>query len=203
MKPKLVFITFFISIFITCQREEIELSGKEELKIEIKEILSMEDRYKALLAFNALNPKGQAAYWKERLNFIIFSKNYSFEQIKHINQLINRIDPLLYQNDILALEEFYFFAEEWTISGLNLFEKEELFFIAFQIETKDYTVPIVDPGNGGGSGGYQPNCKCNKSSWAACYFGAHGDCVSSNCQSTNWGCGIIGTSQCDGECRFT
>jgi hypothetical protein len=202
MKTKLFFSIFIISILLSCQQEGIDLFCQEESNVEIKEILLLEDNYNALLAFNILNPDMQAVFWKERLKFIIGSKNYTFEQVNHIKLLLEKIDPALYYSkDEGPMNTFSEFADEWTRIGLNLFEKEELFFIAFQVGTKDYTVPIIDPGDGGG--GYLPNCKCNKSSWAACYFGAHGDCVSANCESTNWGCGIIGTSPCDGECRFT
>lgn len=135
MRSKFIFKIFLFLILISCQHDNYELIEEGEFKTEVKEILSLDDSYKALLAFNALSPEGQATFWRNRLTFIINSEKYSVGQVGHIKSLLSRINPLLYQKDILHLEEFNKFADDWIQRGLELFSKEDLFFIAFQINT--------------------------------------------------------------------
>lgn len=195
MKSKKIQLIVLIIILFGCSKDEM-VTNDMVTKNTIKEILEIKVYEQALLAFNTLNPEEMANFWRYKLKSEIETNDFDYQQILHIEELINWIQPDLYIKGKDVRTNFELFSIEWIKDGLKIFSDEELYGIAFQV-TKNGSREFDDIEDG-----YKPKCKCNKSSFAACYFGAHGECKEADCEETVLGCGIIGFSECNGECKL-
>lgn len=55
--------------------------------------------------------------------------------------------------------------------------------------------------SGGGMGGGSLDCTCFYSYYCWLKDGGSGSCVSDGCSKTNGGCGVFGSTNCDGRCK--
>lgn len=73
-------------------------------------------------------------------------------------------------------------------------------------EIQDYIVSKMNaPGgggtSGGGMGGGSLDCTCYYNYYCWLKGGGSGSCVSDGCSKANGGCGVFGTTNCDGRCK--
>jgi hypothetical protein len=88
-------------------------------------------------------------------------------------------------------------AKVYTFTNSWMLESEILDYLATAVSIN----PGSHGGGGNGGGGTTNACTCYYNYYCYIKGGLGGSCVSNNCNKPNGGCGVFGTTNCDGKCQ--
>jgi len=176
--------------------------------------------------YNSLSPSRKADIWIEKFSTMSKSSKWNQEEVSHFQKMILRINSK-YFIDIASGEELRQFAKQWEEEGIEKFKwsKAHTYVMLISFNTFDDISPerlkfienynpetLFSRENGNGavvnerkipdseSVTVRTNCSCCYDSWCqimALDSSVH--CVEGSCREVG-GCGIFGTSECDGIC---
>lgn len=194
---KNIILLLGVTIFaLSCSKDEL-ISPKQVNSGLVKEALAIPDNRSAIVTFQMLNAEEKVLFCRSRLEGLLKTRKFSAEQVKHINELIKFAKPELYESKTpIIRERIKSFTKRWVTEGQKYFTFQQLFFIGFRFDQCEsaFSDEIVPPPP-------QNDCSCCSDCLSQCFFGSVGTCSTKvACKKTDSGCGIIGTSGCDGEC---
>lgn len=154
--------------------------------------------------FNGLSSEKKVELWLIKKDYLLKSDSYSTEEKEEIINLFNHLKPEVYNNK-RAKEEYNRFVDIWEAKMRTEFDwdDETLFFAVCTWMTRDefiastgYDDVFVTKGNGD----HNLNCNCRYTIY--CEGRLHGSLCDhgSMCEEVG-GCGVTGTSACNGVCR--
>lgn len=193
MKNYILFLSI-IFIAFACSKDEVTSPSTVNYGL-VKEALVIQDNRSAIVTFQMLTPLEKALFCQSRLTNILKTQNFSADQVKHITELIKFVKPELYNTKSpLIKAQIQDFSNRWVKEGLKYFSFQQIYYIGFNLSQND---------NSFANDNINPNvdCNCCSDCLSQCFFGAVGKCYTKwKCTTQTTGCGIIGTSACDGRC---
>ncbi len=154
--------------------------------------------------YRSYTPEKKCALWIERLNTILDNENWTMSETTHIILLIDYLCPEVFSSDITKLIDKgidVYFPENWLKFGYDniKWDKSKIAYITSSLETSysDFfnatneinKLSEIALAN-------SETCNCNQSV-DNCY---PGECLGTECDKTNSGCGWLWLDTCDGTC---
>ncbi len=169
-------------------------SNKTELNNMSREDLSKLDIPHQQAALRMFTPKRKKQLWTEKYNEVLHNNNFSKEELKHLLFVSNFIKTKDFSKTNTKEEDEIMF--EWLKKSMDDFgwSKEFLYdsFFTYGVIKTPYKTDQnkkVNPGRD------LSNCNCRWWCW-----GWWQSCYGGGCDETNGGCGMIGSSDCTGDC---
>ena len=212
---------FLVLLLASCQKDEPKLSCTKEIDDWAKETVETMNQFdrgeivslplsRQRAIYRGLSADAKCALWQAKLSLVREDKSLSTIEVAKLEDLYRHLSPNLYQDENIR-ESFIVYAEKWRDRMIkdHGWNDDKIFFyvctwmshtefqesvlldkISEEIMSKGPIIPGTDQ---------KKDCNCHYS-----YY-----CVSSGLGSTcdsgypcnlAPGCGILGTSSCDGFC---
>jgi len=203
---KLMFIFSFILLLSSCsQEDETCYSCDSEIDAWVKarktELITMNRKELSKLdiptqqaALRMFSPERKKQLWTDKLNEVFQKNEFTAEELNHLTFVVTLIKNKDFAKVNTKNEDYKVF--EWLKKGMEEFgwTKEFIYnsFFTYSYYKEDLKiseeVAIVDIGGA-------DNCNCRWFCW-----GWWQECYSGGCDETSGGCGMIGSSDCTGDC---
>lgn len=212
------FVIVVCSVFVSCQKE-VKYSCDEKIDQKVKknrssnqsitryELAHLEDLDYQMGVFLSLTPENKVRIFNEKVIAEQNNPHLNTNEKAILYQMITYLQPAHYTT---LNNEFKIFSHEREIILRNIHgwdnAKVYIFTNSWLLESEiiDYIAMKASGGSHGGGGANPP-----KSNDCTCYYGYYcwikgggsGSCVTGSCNKPNGGCGIFGTTNCDGKCE--
>lgn len=212
--------TLLISLFVACNKNEKKYSCNDQINEKViknmrtnqnisrYELAHLADLDYQMGVFLSLTPENKVRIFREKIAAEQTSEHLNSGEKAILNDLINFLKPAHYED---LNSEFNQFANvKESILRTNFAWDDAKVFIftnSWMLETEilNYIAAKAMPGGGVGSGGGNPSagnpCTCYYSYYCWIKGGGNGICESSYCNKSNGGCGVFGTTNCNGICK--
>lgn len=213
MKKRSIFILFVL--FTICACSQVKLSCNEEIDRWAKEHITEYEcaprdsmvvlpysHQRAL--FNGLSPEKKCELWLIKKDEIMTSEDYSSQEKVSINELFDSLSPKTYTSKT-AKNEFLSFASCWEEKMRSVFnwDDERLFFtVCTWMNKVEFfeSVRIDELLTTKGNGDVNNDCNCRYDIYCSSRISGEICDHDSNCDEVG-GCGVFGTSSCNGVCK--
>lgn len=153
--------------------------------------------------FRALTPEKKVKLWQEKINIVLAGNQLSESDKTHLRKLINYLQPYHYESDKGRID-FAGYAKRWEEEAKKMgWDSAKVFFntntwlteAEFKaLRTKVLEAEKLNPQN---NSAVEPSCSCSYDIYCWPNRLCTGD---GKCCETPDGCGVFGTSSCDGHC---
>ena len=193
MKTKL--IVFFALAFVSCQNDNTlpTSSLTDQDLTPWKEATQIPfENYKAY--FRSLTPNQKYSIWKVKFEFLSLNNEWNENQLGFIKTMQSMISPEFFSELLPRSED-----QRLVDKALEAFTEEDVylsFFIPHTFKTREEVKEFARLTASSGARLSAAECECYYSISCGLYV----DCIEEDCQESLGGCGIVGTTNCDGKC---
>ena len=139
-----------------------------------------------------MNQYEKSFIWKDRIQTYIDNNVLSSEQVKHLNDLLNMVNPKLFDSE--SPSKVRLIEQQWTPKALTLFQKEELRGLLGGLNKEVVQNKKTIKTNN--LRAMASGCGCNGNSM----FDCRGCNAQDACQGSGSGCGFMWAYSCEKSC---
>lgn len=165
------------------------------------------DSQKAI--YRTMSPTEQCAIWKEKLQWILDSSDFSSAEKGHIQIAYDYLQPIFYE-DSISLATLATWGANWVNEGMTqlgwdsirVFLIAETFMLPPELNSLREHIISTNGGNPQylpGDDGNKPDCDCLNA--VGCQWFVESCDKGGGCRKTDGGCGFWGSSNCSGGCK--
>jgi hypothetical protein len=205
-------ITLVMCCFEGCQKDELLYSCDSEINdwvIENKTVYANVPRAematfsydKQLGLFRSFSPEQRVRLYQEKYRYLMGLESLSVPEKEQIHKIYALLLPDIYVSKENR-RKFNEFADKWTEESIMLFgwSLKDVFVYTHTWLTSEEVVVMMNSLPRLKSTQAEDNCNCHYT--IACPgFGFDWSCVTGGCKLKDGGCGIFGTTDCDGICK--
>jgi hypothetical protein len=216
----LVTSIFTMTTMISCNKNEPVYSCDEKIDQKVKEnrdgnqnitryeLAHLEDLDYQMGVFLSLTSENKVRIFNEKITSEQNNTHLNSNEKAILNQMIAYLVPDHYTTLNAEFQDFSH-SKETILRNTYGWDDAKVFIFSnswmLESEILDYIAMKASGGGGhggGGVGGVGTNsCTCYYGYYCWIKGGGSGTCVTGNCTKPNGGCGVFGTTNCDGKCQ--